>query len=324
MIRKSLILPVSVSLFIILLLTPVQLMVEMRMLMLDRFIPGGGFIEIVIIAFYGGFVAYKMQDPRNVAKWRLRTWSLFSWFFFTQLILGMLVSEKFLLTGKLHLPIPMMILGGPIYRGQLSVMTLLFLSTILLTGPAWCSHLCYFGALDALASNKKGRPAKLKALKPFKNSMVVLIIVSALLLRFSGITNTWATILAITFGLTGIGIILFVSRKKKQMVHCVQYCPIGTIVNYTKFVNPFRMKIDSNCTNCMACTATCRYNALKPADILQKKPGITCTLCGDCVQSCHTQSIHYRFFKMKPANARLLYLFLTISFHAVFMALGRI
>ncbi|MFC0876318.1 hypothetical protein ACE01N_06970 [Saccharicrinis sp. FJH2] len=73
MIRKSFILPLSVSLFIIALLVPVQLMVKMRMLMLDRFIPGGGWIEIVAVAFYGGFVAFKMQEPANVPKWRLRT-----------------------------------------------------------------------------------------------------------------------------------------------------------------------------------------------------------------------------------------------------------
>jgi ferredoxin-type protein NapH len=50
---------------------------------------------------------------------------------------------------------PMMILGGPIYRGQLSVMTILFLSTVILTGPAWCSQLCYFGAFDNLAPGAK-------------------------------------------------------------------------------------------------------------------------------------------------------------------------
>ncbi|MFC0876319.1 4Fe-4S binding protein [Saccharicrinis sp. FJH2] len=218
----------------------------------------------------------------------------------------------------------MMIIGGPVYRGHLSVMTLLFLSTVILTGPAWCSHLCYFGALDGLAANKKGRPAKLKALKTFKNSMVILIIVTALVLRFSGISNLWATIIAVAFGLAGVAIILFVSERKKQMVHCIQYCPVGTVVSYAKYINPFRMQIDSNCTSCMVCTTTCRYNALKPIDIEQKKPGITCTLCGDCVQSCHAESIQYRFFKMEPEKARMLYLFLTISFHAIFMALGRI
>jgi hypothetical protein len=40
------------------------------------------------------------------------------------------------MSGKLHLPVPMMILAGPIYRGHLSVMSILFVSTVVLSGPA--------------------------------------------------------------------------------------------------------------------------------------------------------------------------------------------
>lgn len=321
---RALILPASVVVFILLILIPVQVFVDLKMLMLERFLSGGGWIEIALIALYGGVVAYKMQDPANVPKWRLRTWSFFTWFFFSQLLLGLLVSEKFLLTGKLHLPIPMMIIAGPVYRAQLSVMTLLFLSTIILTGPAWCSHLCYFGAIDGMASSGKGRPKRVKTRFGLKNSVLTAVILTAIILRFSGATNLVATIIAIAFGLIGIAVMVFISSRKKQMIHCIHYCPVGTVVNYTKHINPFRMRIDSNCTGCMVCTTTCRYNALKPTDIKQKKPGLSCTLCGDCIQSCHTKSIHYKFFKLNSEKARSIYLFITISLHAVFMALGRI
>lgn len=56
----------------------------------------------------------------------------------------------------------MMILAGPIYRGHISVMTILFLSTVVLSGPAWCSHLCYFGAIDNLAASGKTRRGSIK------------------------------------------------------------------------------------------------------------------------------------------------------------------
>ena len=98
-----------------------------------------------------------MQDPAKVSRWRKYTWFVFSVVFFSQLLLGLLVSDKFLMTGKLHLPVPMMILAGPIYRGHTSVMTILFLSTVILSGPAWCSHLCYFGAIDNLARLRKNQ-----------------------------------------------------------------------------------------------------------------------------------------------------------------------
>ncbi|HHJ09824.1 MAG TPA: hypothetical protein ENK25_02915 [Bacteroidetes bacterium] len=52
------------------------------------------------------------------------------------------------MTGKLHLPTPAMILAGPAYRREIGFMTWLFLSTIILNGPALCSHLCYMVSLD--------------------------------------------------------------------------------------------------------------------------------------------------------------------------------
>ena len=68
--RKRLRLPVSVSLLIFLLLVPVQLKVENPMLLLERFVPGGGWFEIVAIAIYGAIVAWHMQDPAKVQAWR--------------------------------------------------------------------------------------------------------------------------------------------------------------------------------------------------------------------------------------------------------------
>lgn len=66
----------------------------------------------------------------------------------------------FYMGGKLHLPIPAMILSGPLYRAELSFMNILFISTIVLSGPAWCSYLCYFGASDNYSVAAKSRAIK--------------------------------------------------------------------------------------------------------------------------------------------------------------------
>ena len=322
---KLLRLPIAVFIFVLFLLIPVQLMVENPMLLMERFLPGAGWFEIVLIAFYGAIVAYKMQDPSKVQLWRRYTWLAFSVLFFSQLILGLFGFERFLMTGKLHLPIPMMILGGPIYRGHLSVMSILFVSTLVLSGPAWCSHLCYFGAIDSISSSGKTRRKPIRNKWALKSTILLLVIASALVLRWMKIPATTATFLAIGFGLIGLGVILLVSRKEGRMVHCTTYCPIGTIVNLGRFVNPFRLTIDqSTCTECMVCTSTCKYDALNRTDIAAKKPGLTCTLCGDCLSSCHAGSLQYRFPGLSGPNARNLYLFITISLHAATMALARI
>lgn len=107
---------VPITIFIITfgLLAFVQMKVENPMLLAERFFKGSGWLEIMIISIYGAFVAMNMQDVRKAPKWRKTIWTVFSLVFFTQLLAGLTLSEKFLMTGKLHLPIPMMILGGTI------------------------------------------------------------------------------------------------------------------------------------------------------------------------------------------------------------------
>jgi polyferredoxin len=318
-------LPILVFLFIVFLLSFVQMKVENPMLLLERFVPGGGWIEIGIAGFYGALVSYHMQSPRNVSLWRKYTWFAFSVVFFSQLILGLAGQEKFLMTGKLHLPVPMMILAGPIYRGHTSVMTILFLSTVVLSGPAWCSHLCYFGAIDSLAAGGKTRRTPIRNKWALKSTVLLLVIAAAIALRWMQVPVLTATLIAGGFGIVGLGIILLISRKEGRMVHCTAYCPIGTLVNLTRFINPFRMYIDnSSCTDCMACARHCKYDALNRSDILARKPGLSCTLCGDCVSSCHSSSINYRFLKLSPESSRNLYLFISISLHACTLVLARI
>lgn len=320
---RNLFLPIAVFLFVFVILSVIQIQTD-TLLLAERFVKNGGWFEIFFIALYGAFITLKMENKRTTPKWRLFSWTVFSVFFFCQLVLGMLVSEKFLLTGKLHLPIPAMILSGPIYRGQLSVMTILFISTVVLTGPAWCSHLCYFGAMDAWSSRSKIPQGRLAHKKKIKYSILLMIIGISLLLRWFRIDAHISTFFGLIFGITGITIIFFASRKKGSMIHCILYCPIGTLVNYLRFINPFRIYIDRNCTFCESCRNVCKFDALSLNDLNLKKPGITCTLCGDCLGVCNMESLKYRLFRLNPGISRNLYLFITISMHSIFLALARI
>jgi polyferredoxin len=318
-------LPAAVFLFTAIILSLVQVKLQHNPILLaERFFRGSGWIEIFVISLYGGFVAYKMQEPANVPAWRRITWSIFSIVFFLQLFIGLSGAEKFLMTGKLHLPVPAMIIAGPIYRGHLSVMTILFLSTVVLTGPAWCSQLCYFGAFDNLASRGRTSRKTLKNKAAIKSTFLLLVIAVTLVLRWIGVSSLFSTLTAVIFGTAGILIMIVYSRKQGKMIHCTMYCPIGTTVSLFKYVNPFRMYIDTNCTLCMKCSVQCKYDALSIKNIRDKKPGMTCTYCGDCLSACHENSIKYKFFKLSPSTSRYLYLFLTISLHASFLAMARI
>jgi polyferredoxin len=307
------------------LLSIIQLKVKNPMLIFERFYAGTGWIEILILSGFAAFLMNKMLDKTQTEKWRNRTWLLFSIVFFSQLALGLMGFDKFLMTGNLHLPIPAMILAGPIYRFEISFMPILFLSTIILTGPAWCSQLCYFGAIDSAFANKnKTNKFSFKNMMLYKNIFLIVFILLVFSIRIFEVSLENSVKFALIFAIIGISIMIAFSSQKGKMLHCIAYCPIGTLVNYLKFINPMHMYIDDECSNCMRCTKHCKYNALTKQDIENRKPALTCTLCGDCVTACHSNSIKYKLFKLSPETSRNIYLLITIVVYVVFLGVARI
>lgn len=317
-------LPLPTALFVFCMLTIIELAPKKPIFLLERLFAGGGWLQVILVTGYAFVVAYNMQDPAKTALWRQRTWLLFSVVFFGQLLLGLTASSFFLLTGKLHLPIPALIIAGPLFRGESSMMPFMLLTTLILSGPAWCSHICYFGGLDGLAATGKVQNTPIKNKKAIKLTILLAVVVVSLLLRHLGAPTMLAVILALIFGMVGIGVMMLYSRKQGRMVHCILYCPIGTIVNYAKFISPFRLQITQNCCDCGHCSTTCKYDALGRQDIASRKPGSTCSLCGDCLKSCPGGSIQYRFFRCSANFSRNAWLFITISLHAITLAVARI
>ncbi len=321
---KNTSLPLIVFITTAFILLPVQLFMHKPFLLAERLHAGLGFLQVFIAACYAAFIAYQMQDPKKTAVWRKRSWLIFSIFFFSQLLAGIFINDIFLMSGKLHLPIPALIIGGPIYRGEWSIMTILFLSTVLISGPAWCSHLCYFGAWDSLASRNNLMTNPIKNLMTWKHGFLFLVIVSAIGLRIMGASNFTASIAGISFGLLGITVMIIFSRKTKKMLHCIAYCPVGTLIMYLKKINPFNITINNSCIVCMNCSKYCKYEALSFNDIKNKKVGSTCTYCGDCIRGCEQEALEYKFFSLSPKTSRRLYLAITISLHAATLAMARI
>lgn len=317
-------LPALTGIIVVMLLLPLQFAGERPMLLFERLFAGGGYIQIAAIAFFAAVLCSNMLQPERSGRWRRISWSLFSAVFFLQLILGIAVDKIFLMTGDLHLPVPALIISGPLYRGELSVMTLIFLSAVLLSGPAWCSQYCYFGAIDSAFAGKGTASSPVRNRLAMKNSFLFLSIAAALLLRVAGAGQAMALTAGVATGIAGLIIIAVISRRKGKMIHCTVWCPVGTLVSYLKYINPFRMKIEESCTSCMRCTSICRYDALRREDIAKRRPGMTCTLCGDCVTTCKFSSITYRFPGLGPDTARKLYVTVTVVIYSLVLAMARI
>ncbi|GAU08733.1 4Fe-4S ferredoxin [Desulfoplanes formicivorans] len=294
------------------------------LLLADRFIPGLGPLEIFALALYAVWVCGRLLEPKTQASTRRVVWLLFSVIFFAQLFLGLLGMESFLMTGKLHLPVPALILAGPLFRGEGWFMPILFGSTLLMVGPAWCSHLCYIGAWDHCMA-QHNRPHPLPGwTRILRWSILVLVVLTALLLRFMQVPAPDAAMLAGMFGLIGIGIMILVSRRMGTMVHCTTFCPIGILGNYLGKLAPWRMRIASSCTRCTTCFRACRYNALDLSALSQGKPHTTCTLCGDCASACPHGALTFSAPLMRPARARQLFMIVVTTLHTLFLGVARI
>ena len=296
-------------------------------LLADRFLPGSGPAQILALGLYACFAGHKLLHARRPARTRSLIWALFSLVFFTQLALGLAGMERMLMTGDLHLPIPALILAGPIYRGQGLFMPVLFGITLLLVGPAWCSFLCYMGSWDDRASRIRSGPAReapVWATHVLRPGLLILIAGAAWLLRSLNVPAAAAVGLALGLGLTGVAVMASWSRVAGQMAHCTVFCPIGLISNLAGRVSPWRIRIAQGCTVCGRCARACRYSALKPQDLERGKPGLTCTLCTDCLRACPHGLIGLRFPGLEPQQARRAFLILVVSIHAVFLGLARV
>ena len=217
-----------------------------------------GLAQIFIHSFYSAFLVRLFLTTKNKNKIRLWIWTFFSIFFFSQFLLGISGIDLFLQTGKLHYPVPAMIVAGPLFRGSGHFMLLLLFSTILLVGPAWCSHLCYIGAFDNLMSKRK---SKLNFnFNKFRYITLLLVIIIPLLLR--KISSQYILHIVVCTFMTISILFFYFSRKSGQMIHCSYFCPIGLVTNIFGKLNPFRLVILDSCTKCMRCIDVCKYGAL--------------------------------------------------------------
>lgn len=302
--------------------------VDFPILLADRYLPGWGWLEIFLLGLYAQWIGSLMRTPKGHRTVRPRIWGLFSAVFFLQLALGLLGMDRMLMTGTLHLPVPAMIVAGPVFRGGGYFMLVLFGVTLLLVGPAWCSHLCYIGAWDDAMSRLGPRPAPSGSLRFLslwgRGTTLVLAVGTAWGLRALGVSGVSAVLLGAAFGLGGVGVMLFLSRRRGRMVHCTTFCPMGLLGNILGRISPWRIRIGADCTRCGACFTRCRYNALDEGRVALGRPALSCTLCGDCVSACAHKQIGYFFPGLSRETARAAFIVLAVSLHAVFLGVARI
>jgi polyferredoxin len=326
MMRFPQLLPASLSsLLTLALLSVVQIKAAPSLLVVDRFLPGWGWLEIMLLSAYAFWLTHLFLRTTQTSRLRLQLWLFFSVVVFLQLLLGLLGLSDFLMSARAHLPIPALILSGPIFRGTIIFMPFLFLGTLLLVGPAWCSYLCYLGAWDNLAATRTEKPMSLPAwTKGVRWFIFLATILLPVGLKSFGSSTLLAISVALGFGVIGLLVMGIVSTRMGVLSHCLVYCPISLLTNVLGKVSLFRMRIAPTCNDCLACSSSCRFQALEPDMIQKRQVGITCTLCGDCVSTCTHNSLHYRFLNFSPQVSRIIFVVMIITLHTIFLGLAKL
>ncbi|UZP67974.1 4Fe-4S binding protein [Desulfovibrio mangrovi] len=325
--RKSTALPqaFSFALTAVLLWVCREKAARINLLLADRFIPDSGVLEIALVAVYGAVVCGLLLDRKKARKVRPFIWAMFSAVFFGQLALGLAGVERLLMTGDLHLPVPALIVAGPLFRGGGFFMLILFAVSVLLVGPAWCSHLCYIGAWDdRLSRMQHGAPKPLPRWATyFRWGLAAVVLGAALAMRLAGVSVLVAVWLAALLGLAGVTVMVVVSSRTGTMAHCSAYCPLGLVGNVLGRISLWRLRITDRCTRCGACQRVCRYNAL-PDDALELgRPSLSCSLCRDCTTVCTHGAMELRFPGLSSATSERLFVTIAATLHAVFVAVAR-
>lgn len=306
---------------------PYKKLHSIQPLILERLLPTFGWLEIFFLGIYGAILIEKILLSKYFQFLRKKIWVLFSLVFFVQFLLGLSGFSQFLMSNKLHLPIPGILIAGPIFRGNFSLfMPLLLFSSLILIGPAWCSWLCYFGPLDLIAAGKNKNPTKISIQTTIilRIILMCLLITIPLLLRFVNANIMFATVMGILYGITGIYIMIKLSKNKGVMIHCTSYCPIGLINTIIGKINPFRIKIKTSCIKCNKCINVCKYGALSQQTLYEGAPDLRCTLCGDCVFCCVGEHIQYSFLSLSPQISKKIFITIIIIIHTLFLGFGRI
>lgn len=297
-------------------------------LLLERLLLRGGAVQIVLMAWYAAFIAGKLVQPRSSRGVRRWAWLLFSLFFFGQLLLGILGVPHMLMTGQLHVPVPAFIVFGPVYRGELNMMPFLALFAALVTGRAWCSMLCYFGAFDALAAASgpvRPAPPWLRfAVRWGRLLVLALGVLVALGLRVSGQATGVAVGAGAVFCFVSLFVLLFFSRRHASMVHCTALCPMGLVMNLLGHLSPWRMRVDTRaCDQCGACEKVCRYRAITAESRTRGTTLLHCSLCRDCTAVCAKKAVGLRAFG-RGGQSEAVFIVLVVTLHVLFLSIARV
>ncbi len=272
------------------------------------------------------------KEGKSKFSYRMKRWILvitihllffLSFFIDLQMLEGTLNGSRFL---GFHLIDPFTTLEVFLSTFHMPINIVIGTITILIVyllvgGRTYCSWVCPYGLLSEIGEKIHNTLVAKKIIKSRKFDHRVRHIFWAIFLILSftsgylvfetlnvvgilsrAIAYGWS--LALIWVLTVFLIEVFYSRR----AWCTYICPIGTTYGYLGKVSALRVEWNDNCDHCMVCHDVCFENQVLEIvkakyDKQREEKGITkeyitgndCTLCGRCIDVCHTDALNFDF-----------------------------
>jgi len=189
-------------------------------------------------------------------------------------------------------------------------------------GKAYCSWVCPYGFLSEIGEHIHLKLVRKKIIKEHKfdpryrfvfwlaflaaaaiDGYLVFEVINPIGIISRFITYGW------TLGIVWVVILLAFEIFFSRRAWCTYVCPVGTTYNFLGWISMTKPKWDMDkCDHCNACIRACPEDHvlefIKPKyDKERKEKGITtqlvvngdCTLCGRCMDVCHTDAYNYDF-----------------------------
>lgn len=192
---------------------------------------------------------------------------------------------------------------------------------LLIGGRTYCSWVCPYGLLSEIAEKIHNSLVSKKIIKErrFNHRVRHVFWIMFMILAFTSGYLVFETInivgilsrfvaygwsLALSWVLIVFLIEVFFSRR----AWCTYICPIGTTYGYLGKVSALRIQWNDNCDHCMVCHDVCfenqvleltkaKYDKEREEKNIKKEyiTGADCTLCGRCIDVCHSDALKYDF-----------------------------
>ncbi len=274
----------------------------------------------------------KTKDGKTIISYRMKRWiviiSIHLLFFLSfaidiQTLEGTLNGSRFL---GFHLIDPFTTIQMYLATYHMPVnivigtVTILFFY-LLIGGRTYCSWVCPYGLLSEIGEKIHNTLVNKKIIKERKFDhrvrhvfwamfMVMAFTSGYLVFETFNVVGILSRFIAYgwSLALSWVLIVFLIEVFYSRRAWCTYICPIGTTYGYIGKVSGLRIEWNDSCDHCMVCHDVCfesqvleltkgKYDEERKEKGIKKQyvTGVDCTLCGRCIDVCHSDALKYDF-----------------------------